>query len=73
MIRIIAPVSTMAECMRGDISDCPELFELKQDVVPEQVLDRIEEIKEQFTSDVEYPVDRMNRFKDRHLSVPRES
>jgi len=49
--RIIALVSAMAERMGVDTSNYPELSELKQDVAPEQVLDKIEETKEQFSSD----------------------
>jgi len=51
--RIIALVSAMAERMGVDISNYPELSELKQDVAPEQVLDKIEEAKEQFVSEAE--------------------
>jgi len=51
--RIIALVSAMAERMGVDTADYPELSELKQDVAPEQVLDKIEETKEQFSSEVE--------------------
>ncbi|MGX2038802.1 DUF1003 domain-containing protein [Methylocaldum sp. MU1018] len=51
--RIIALVSAMAERMGVDTSNYPELSELKRDVAPEQVLDKIEETKEQFRSDAE--------------------
>jgi uncharacterized membrane protein len=45
--RLISMVSTIAERVGAEESKSPDLPELQKDVVPERILDRIEEARQQ--------------------------